>query len=271
MEVVEQSQVKESNIEDSTLGTFKDVQTLKSAYDNLRSEFTRKSQLLAELRKNMDGDKVQTPPETLDNDEKSVSKEEMKSDCEAKQNCGEILETRVGTMHIDSKNAVKTENDVEKSTSSTSMDTQDKDQVSSNQKALPFWQRSNWDTQIKQFFEQFDMDANQKKEMARLLSEDKDLEYSESPLYIAYAKLMHRERLDIDKLIEDENFVESKILSNEKIKNRIINDYLGTLNQNRWSVPKVMANTSGYDIGNIQQRKPNNLGDAYHLVKKYFE
>ncbi|MBR7091243.1 MAG: hypothetical protein IKC79_02180, partial [Clostridia bacterium] len=159
MEVVEQSQVKESNIEDSTLGTFKDVQTLKSAYDNLRSEFTRKSQLLAELRKNMDGDKVQTPPETLDNDEKSVSKEEMKSDCEAKQNCGEILETRVVTMHIDSKNAVKTENDVEKSTSSTSMDTQDKDQESSNQKALPFWQRSNWDTQIKQFFEQFDMDA----------------------------------------------------------------------------------------------------------------
>lgn len=271
MEAVEQSELKTNNTEDSTLGTFKDVQTLKTAYDNLRSEFTRKSQMLAELRRNIDGDKVKTPPETLAKNDEMIAKEVKNTDCESSSNCDKTQETRVGAMHFDSENAVKNENDVEKSTTSTSVESQNEMQSSLEESKLPFWQRSNWDSQIKNFFEQFDIDANQKKQMAKVLSEDKDLEYSESPLHIAYARIMNKEKVDIEKLIEDEDFVKNKILTNPHIRKEIINDYLGTLNQNRLSVPKVMADTRGYNIGSKQISKPSNLGDAYHLAKKYFE
>ncbi len=50
---------------DSILGTFKDVEALKKSYDNLRSEFTRKSQELSRLNK-MLGDKEVTPPSAVD-------------------------------------------------------------------------------------------------------------------------------------------------------------------------------------------------------------
>lgn len=57
-EIVEQDKTL-----DSILGTFKDVEALKKSYDNLRSEFTKKSQELSALKKSL-GDKDQTPPES---------------------------------------------------------------------------------------------------------------------------------------------------------------------------------------------------------------
>ena len=64
-------QEQETNSLDSVLGTFKDVEALKKSYDNLRSEFTRKSQELSRLNK-LVGDKDQTPP----NADKTTQKDE---------------------------------------------------------------------------------------------------------------------------------------------------------------------------------------------------
>ena len=44
--------------EGSTLGKFKDVQTLLDAYNSLQAEFTRKSQKLSELQKESDKNAV---------------------------------------------------------------------------------------------------------------------------------------------------------------------------------------------------------------------
>lgn len=254
MEVVEQSEQNVQTEQDSTLGTFKDVQSLKTAYDNLRSEFTRKSQKLAELKKSGVGDKVNTPP-------KSTSDEGIVDVVETKN----LSKTSVGTMHFDSKSSVKSEENNKNDENSAN----NQQEIQSEDK-LPFWQRSTWDTQIKEFFEQFPMDTKDRKEMAKILSEDKDIEYSESPLHIAYAKMLNNKKVDIEKLIEDEDFV-NKMVSNPKIKNKIINDYLGLLNKNRMTAPKVMAETKGYEIGGKQVKKPSNLVDAYNVVKKYFE
>lgn len=68
-------QTNENQSLDSILGTFKDVESLKKSYDNLRSEFTRKSQELSRLNK-LVGDKEQTPP----NDNDSSSEKEQKQD-----------------------------------------------------------------------------------------------------------------------------------------------------------------------------------------------
>ena len=57
---------------DSILGTFKDVEALKKSYDNLRSEFTRKSQELSRLNK-MLGDKESTPPSVANEQQQTIS------------------------------------------------------------------------------------------------------------------------------------------------------------------------------------------------------
>ena len=216
MEVVEQSEVVDTQVQDSTLGTFKDVQALKTAYDNLRSEFTKKSQALAELRKSMEGDKVATPPKDIQNGIPTKSENNTGNEDELST----ISDTTsVGTMHIDAKNAVKNESFDKNDDNVNKNEVLELDKEYSDE-GVPFWQKSDWDTQVKEFIEQFDMDISQRKELARILSEDKDLEYAESPLYIAYARMMKKGKIDIDKLMEDENFVESKILGNEKIKSR---------------------------------------------------
>lgn len=259
MEIVEQSEVNTEVQQDSTLGTFKDVQSLRTAYDNLRSEFTRKSQMLAELKKNSVSDKVDTPLKRIEKEDESNE-----------NNVDKTEKTSVGTMHFDSKNGVKSEK-IDENIENSANGVEDNQQENQADEKLPFWQRKTWDTQIKEFFEQFPMDNNDKKQMAKILSEDKDLEYCESPLYIAYAKMMNNKNIDIEKLIQDDDFVNRMIEGNPKIKSKIINDYLSVLNKGRLSTPKVMAESNGYGIGSKQDRKPNNMNDAYNLVKKYFE
>ena len=81
MEQNEQSidQTQEQDSINSVLGTFKDVESLKKSYDNLRSEFTRKSQELSRLNK-LVGDKEQQTPPNVANTSESQKEEDKKSD-----------------------------------------------------------------------------------------------------------------------------------------------------------------------------------------------
>lgn len=63
--------------EGSNLGKFKDATSLLNAYQNLQAEFTRKSQQLAELKKQTD---------ELTNDKKVLSKTENSSVCDISEN-----------------------------------------------------------------------------------------------------------------------------------------------------------------------------------------
>ena len=47
-------EIKSENAEGSIYGKFKDAQSLLDAYNSLQSEFTRKSQKLADLQKQID-------------------------------------------------------------------------------------------------------------------------------------------------------------------------------------------------------------------------
>ena len=53
MDTSEEVELSDESPEGSILGKFKDSKTLLEAYNNLQSEFTRKSQKLAELQKNL--------------------------------------------------------------------------------------------------------------------------------------------------------------------------------------------------------------------------
>lgn len=71
----------------SSLKKFKDVESLKNAYENLEKEFTRKSQMLAEIQKNEEknvtnSDKTCKEPDFLENSLKIWEKEGWKNEVE---------------------------------------------------------------------------------------------------------------------------------------------------------------------------------------------
>ncbi len=256
MENVEQSNqqdLNEARSLDSTLGTFRNVQALRDAYDNLRSEFTRKSQLLATYQRQSEMD------DKVDNANQmsvKIPSQNESADLADAKNEG-------NTMHIDNKNNDKN-----------SQNNAQKDQNQSNMQStmqLPFWERDDWDYQIKSFFDQFPMDTASKKELAKILSEDKDLEYSQSPLVLGYAKMLHNHKNDFDKNLNDESFVKSHILSNPLIRQVVINDYLTQLNKDRVTSPQLIAKSSGVQAVAETTKKPMTLGEANQLVKKFFE
>ena len=58
--------IQSENSESSNYGKFKDAQTLLEAYNSLQAEFTRKSQKLAELQKELDKNAIYSKSDSLE-------------------------------------------------------------------------------------------------------------------------------------------------------------------------------------------------------------
>ena len=70
-EIIEQLETEPENISEnsdsSILGRFKDAKTLLEAYNNLQAEFTRKSQRLADIQKNLNENALSSNNDSLEN------------------------------------------------------------------------------------------------------------------------------------------------------------------------------------------------------------
>jgi len=256
MENVEQSNGNE-NATDSTLGTFKSVEALKNSYDNLRSEFTKKSQILAEYQKeNNFGDK-----------EKSTINEVGKTPPKDKNSQNEEQDN---TMHIDAKSESNSTKTIEKTLKNDeNIETNEQKVHSTTQK--PFWERETWDNEIREFFTQYNLTKDEKKELANILSQDKDIEFSNSPLQTGYLKMLQKNKADIDTLLNDNDFIKNRILKSQTVRDMVINDYLSQLNQNRVKLPQVIAMPSNAGLGSKGTKTPTTLKEANNLVRKFFE
>lgn len=199
----------------SILGTFKDVEALKKSYDNLRSEFTRKSQELSKLNK-LIGDKEQTPPNA--NESEPLKEDQL---------------------------------DVEKQTQK------------------PFWESEDWQQNTEQFFKQYDLSDDEKYELAQILVQDKDISSSNSPLHSAYIKLIKKNLTNKKDVVNDETFLNNYVFNNEKVKQKIISDYVKSLKE-RESVPSVLPNFAA-NFGEQPQKTPKTLNEAKSLASKYFD
>ena len=87
--------------EGSTLGKFKDVQTLLDAYNSLQAEFTRKSQKLSELQKESDKNAVFSYNDSLE----EILKEEKDND-KYKKEITEIIANDSFISNLPNKNQV---------------------------------------------------------------------------------------------------------------------------------------------------------------------
>ena len=171
------------NSESSMYGKFKDAQSLLDAYNSLQAEFTRKSQKLAEIQKELE-----------------KTEEFSKSDS---------LE-----------NIITDANDLEK----------------------------------------------YKKEVTEILDNDESISNLPNRNLIALKIIKEAERKSAETL-NNQTYVDKYIESNEKIKGKIISEYLSSLNETP-SAPKVISGNSSNIYFSPSLNMPKTLKDAGDILTK---
>ena len=179
----EVQEMQSENSESSIYGKFKDAQTLLDAYNSLQAEFTRKSQKLAEIQKQMEENAVFSKSDSLD----------------------EILK--------DTTNLEK-----------------------------------------------------YKKEVTEILDNDCELSNLPNKNLIAFKIIKEAERKTANTL-NNQQFIDDYINSNIEIKNKIITEYLSSLNETQ-SPPKVISGNSSNIYFSPSLNMPKTLKDAGDILTK---
>ena len=179
----ETEKFQSENSEGSIYGKFKDAQTLLEAYNSLQAEFTRKSQKLAEIQKQMEENAVFSKSDSLEN----------------------IL-----------TNAT----DLEK----------------------------------------------YKKEVTEILDNDIELSNLPNKNFVAVKIIKEAERKTADTL-NNQDFIDKYIQNNNTIKDKIISEYLSTLNETQ-APPKVISGNSSNIYFSPSLDMPKTLKDASEILTK---
>ncbi len=138
---------------------------------------------------------------------------------------------------------------------------------SSENVSVPEFAKEGWKQSVEEFFA-INPDAREyKSRMSRILHENP--EYASSPkcLEVAY-KLAKAEGLKRPAdIIKDQQFIEEYVLSDSRIKDIIITDYISSLA--RGGLPKVISGNSSSVIAPPKADAPRNIKEAGMLARKY--
>ncbi len=216
----------------SKFGKFKTVEGLMAAYENLEKEFTKKSQILSEMFKKP---KVDNADENTNNN--SENAENIK-------NSVVLLGEGDDVDLIDNPNSP--------------MKSKDENKVSAPTK--------NWKEQLDNFLEK-NQDAKAfSKEIAKEVMENKELENMENGWELAFNRVLAKKYKSSEQLVEDEDFLNDYVYSSEKIKNKILFDYLAGVNTNKVA-PIVLTNSSS-SVAFSGGEQVKTLHDAKSVLEK---
>ena len=105
-------------------------------------------------------------------------------------------------------------------------------------------------------------------EITKEIIEDKSLRENENALEVAYSRVMEKKYIPETELVKNQDFLEKYIYSNEDIKNKIIKEYVSSI-QN--SQNPITINNSGFNRGASSNLKINNFDEAKKYVEKLFK
>ena len=132
----------------------------------------------------------------------------------------------------------------------------------------PFYETESWQESGNNFLKQ-NPNANEfASEIVNEILKDKDLANNPNSLSIAYNKILASKYIPKQNLLEDEDFINNYILTNEKINEKIISNYIKKLNNN---IPKVIASSHLSSVGLTPNKKPTTLEEARVLANNMFK
>lgn len=132
----------------------------------------------------------------------------------------------------------------------------------------PFYENSNWQTEVNNFLKSNPEAHEFASEIVNEVIKDKALANNPNSLQIAYNKILASKYKNKAELLEDEDFVNNYIISNSKIQEKIINNYISKLNSN---TPKVITSSHLSSVGLTPLKKPTTLDEARLMAKEMFK
>lgn len=204
----------------SMFGKFKDATSLLSAYNNLQAEFTRKSQELAQLKKDF-------TTEGLSRDNSSALADTS--------DCADSSENN----HCDEKTAENGDFDVILS-----------------QKLLNFAEN------------QPDALSNLQEIKDEIL-QNRELIDFENGIKIAYRLACEKRKKEPAEIVNDPNFVQQFVLSNDQIKAQVVDEYIKSLSSQ--SAPKLISGEANSLAVSPNENVPKTLSDANKIFIKMLE
>ena len=97
--------------------------------------------------------------------------------------------------------------------------------------------------------------------------EDETLRSCEDGLEKAYARVIEKKYVPHNELVQSQEFLEKYIYSNDEIKNKIIKEYVSTLQHNQNPLP---VTNDGFSRGAATSGKFESLEDARKYVENMF-
>lgn len=126
--------------------------------------------------------------------------------------------------------------------------------------SLPQYQKEDWLTKVSTFIENNNHAKDFLNDIAKALVEDENLAKKEDALELAYSKVLKDNFKTKEELASDDNFLNDYIFNNEEIKNKIIENYLNDV-QNNKTIP-LMINRNGSLSVSSPRFIPKNLKEA---------
>lgn len=139
-----------------------------------------------------------------------------------------------------------------------------------NDEVLPQYKKEDWLKKTSVFLAENENAKNYVKQIAEILINDEELAKKEDALELAYSRVLKENFVTKEQLACDEEFLNEFVYKNEKIKNKIIEEYLLNLQSGK-NVPLIANNVGCFSVSSPKFRAKdiNEAGKfAMHILKK---
>lgn len=132
--------------------------------------------------------------------------------------------------------------------------------------SMPVFANTNWQENVSNFLTKNTEAQKYSGEIANEILMDKDLQSSPNALELAWARVMQKNYVEPEKLSNDQNFINEKILSRDDVKKQVLEEYFKNLQNVK--TPTVI--TSSGSVASIVEKKPTTMQEAKLAVEKLF-
>lgn len=124
-----------------------------------------------------------------------------------------------------------------------------------------------WNKNVREFLQSHKNASDLVEEITNEIINDVALRDMDDGLEKAYARVIEKKYLPQSELAKDQDFLDKYIYSNDEIKNKIIKEYISTLQSNQSPLP---FSRDGYSRGIASTNKIESLEDARKYVENMF-
>lgn len=142
------------------------------------------------------------------------------------------------------------------------------DENLTDKKATPLYLQDGWQDKVNEFVTTHKYAINIMTELAEVLKNDSQLACDANCLDLAYNQILAQKFRREEDLLESEDFVNNYILNNEKIKMKVITNYLSELNREK--TPPVISEKRGSYTSLNSRKKISSLSEAKQVAELLF-